>query len=155
MPAPASTSVPGETSKRPSPSSMHPKMSCESPSYMAQVHLKLLLLCQDLERVSLCVSKRGGSVSDRPPALLGVSPAGLQSQSFQGLTFLDQVSQARDPRVGLNHSLLREEHCVGSIPPACGSLYWGVGVSPWKMAPLPLLSILLCTYPPLLSFVVE
>lgn len=122
---------------------------------MAQVHLKPLLLCQDLERVSLCVSKSGGSVSDHPPALLGVSPAGLQSQSFQGLTFLDQVSQARGPHVELNHSLLREELCVGSIPPACGSPYWGVGVSPRKMAPLPLLFILMCTYPPLLSFVVE
>lgn len=43
--------------------------------------------------------------------------------------------------MGLNHSLLREELCVGSIPPACGSLYWGVGGSPRKVAPSSLIHL--------------
>lgn len=73
---------------------------------------KLILLPWILECARFCLHPvRGVSVSYSPFALLKASPAGLQSQVFQGLLFLVQISQAGEPTQVSDPSLPGESLC--------------------------------------------
>ena len=65
--------------------------------------------------------KSGVSISHSPLALLKLSPAGLQSQTFWGFVFLVQGLCTGYPRVGSDPLLLGEELCSCNYPPICGS----------------------------------
>ena len=75
--------------------------------------------------------KSGVFISHSPPALLKVSPAGLQRQRFWGLVFLDKVLPGVGPlgwgaQCGTWAPLLLGENLYScNYPPVCGSPTWG------------------------------
>lgn len=80
-------------------------------------------------------------VSYSPLALLNISPADFQSQTFWGLVFSEQGPHARSPVWGTDPSLLGEDFCNCGTPLSCELTTQECGF----LTILPLLS----TYPPI------